>query len=81
MLNNFAKGFDSEDADDDENDKGTSRAAGLVPFLRSSQSAVEEFGSGAVRADSIAPAEQVVNFVGDESATAICTHALAQLLN
>ena len=33
-------------------------------FAGRSQSAVEEFGGGAVGADPIAPAEQVVNFVG-----------------
>ena len=36
-------------------------AAGLLPFARGSQSAVEEFGGGAVGADPIPPAEQVVN--------------------
>ena len=40
--------------------------AGLLPFTRGSQFAVEEFGSGAVGADPIALAEQVVNFVGDD---------------
>ena len=34
--------------------------AGLLPFARASQSAVEEFGGGAVGADPIAPAEKVV---------------------
>ena len=38
----------------------------LLPFARGSQSAVEEFGGGAVGADPIAPAEQVVNFVGED---------------
>ena len=38
----------------------------LLPFVRGSQSAVEEFGGGAVGADPIAPAEQVVNFVRDD---------------
>jgi len=41
-------------------------AVGLLPFIGGSQSAVEEFGSGAVGADPIAPAEQVVNFVGED---------------
>ena len=41
-------------------------AAGLLPFAGGSQCAVEEFGSGAVGPDPIAPAEQVVNFVGDD---------------
>ena len=39
---------------------------GSLPFTRDSQFAVEEFGGGAVGADPIAPAEQVVNFVGDD---------------
>jgi hypothetical protein len=43
---------------------------GSLPFTRGSQFAVEEFGGGAVGADPIAPAEQVVNFVGDSSGTA-----------
>ena len=51
------------DEDDDENDNG-SVTADLLPFARGSQSTVEEFGGGAVGADAIAPAEQVVNFVG-----------------
>ena len=38
----------------------------LLPFARAGQCAVEEFGGGAVGADPIAPAEQVVNFVGDD---------------
>ncbi len=38
----------------------------LLPFARGRQSAVEEFGGGAVAADPIAPAEKVVNFVGDD---------------
>ena len=38
----------------------------LLPFVRGSQFAVEEFGGSAVGADPIAPAEQVVNFVGDD---------------
>ena len=38
----------------------------LLPFVRGSQSAVEEFGSDAVGADSVAPAEHVVNFVGED---------------
>ncbi len=37
-----------------------------MPFARGSQIAVEEFGSGGVGADPIAPAEQIVNFVGDD---------------
>ena len=40
-------------------------ATGLLLFARDRQSAVEEFGGGAVGAEPIAPAEQVVNFVGD----------------
>ena len=40
-------------------------APGLLPFARGSQSAVEEFGSGAVGADPIVRAEQIVNFVRD----------------
>jgi hypothetical protein len=42
------------------------RCGGLVAVRRGSQCAVEEFGSGAVGADPIAPAEQVVDFVGDD---------------
>ena len=49
---------------------------GLLPFARGSQFAVEEFGSGAVGADPIAPAEQVVNFVGD-----LGSHGNADVLN
>jgi len=41
-------------------------AADLLPLARGDQFAVEEFGGGAVGADPIAPAEQVVNFVGDD---------------
>ena len=41
-----------------------SHDAGLLPFAGGSQFAVEKFGGGAVGADPIAPAEQVVNFVG-----------------
>ena len=37
----------------------------LLAFARGNQFAVEEFCGGAVGADPIAPAEQVVNFVGD----------------
>ena len=44
-------------------------AVGLLPFAGGSQFAVEEFGGGAVGADPIAPAEQVVNFVGDLGST------------
>lgn len=33
----------------------------LLPFVRGSQSTVEEFGGGAVGADPIAPAEQIMN--------------------
>ena len=51
-------------------------AAGLLPFAGSSQCAVKEFGSGAVGADSIASAEQVVNFVGD-----LGSHGNADVLN
>jgi hypothetical protein len=36
-------------------------AAGLMPFARGSQFAVEDFGGGVVGAEPIAPAEQVVN--------------------
>ena len=57
------KDFDAED--DGENDNGTIPVAGLLPFVGGSQFAVEEFGGGAVSADPIAPAEQVVNFVGE----------------
>jgi len=42
------------------------RAAGLLPFARAGQCAVEEFGGGAVGADPIAPAEQLMNFVGED---------------
>ena len=35
-----------------------------LPFARGRQSAVKEIGGGAVSPDPIAPAEQVVNFVG-----------------
>lgn len=49
---------------------------GLVPFAGGSQCAVEEFGSGAVGADPIARAEQVVNFVGD-----LGSHGNAEVLN
>ena len=38
-----------------------------MAFARRSHPAVEEFGSGAVGADPIAPAEQVLNFVGDDA--------------
>ena len=48
----------------------------LLPFDRASQSTVEKFGSGAVRADPIASAEQVVNFVGD-----LGSHGNADVLN
>jgi len=48
----------------------------LLPFTGGSQSAVEKFGSGAVDADPIAPAEQVVNFVGDPG-----SHGNADVLN
>src|SRR5262245_12059035 len=44
----------------------TTPAARLLPFARCSQFAVEEFGSGPVGADPIAPAKEVVNFVGDD---------------
>jgi len=37
----------------------------LLPFARSSQFAVEEFGAGPVGADPIASAQKVVNFVGE----------------
>jgi hypothetical protein len=37
-----------------------------MAFARGSHPAVEEFGSGAVGADPIAPAEQVVNFIGED---------------
>ncbi len=37
-----------------------------MAFARGSHSEVEEIGSGAVGPDPIAPAEQVVNFVGDD---------------
>ena len=47
-------------------DNGTSpRLAGLLLFAGGSQFAVQEFGGGAVSPDPIVPAEQVVNFVGD----------------
>jgi len=46
--------------------RGISFAAVLLAFARGSQFAVEEFGGGAVGADPIVPAEQVVNFVGDD---------------
>jgi len=48
----------------------------LLPFAGGSQSAVEEFGSGWVRADPIAPAQQVMNFVGD-----LGSHGNADVLN
>jgi hypothetical protein len=38
----------------------------LSPFFRGSQSGVEEFGSGAARTNRIAPAQQVMTFVGDD---------------
>jgi hypothetical protein len=38
----------------------------LLRFVRGRQSAIEEFDSRAVGADPIAPAEQVVNFVGED---------------
>ena len=41
-------------------------AAGLLSFAGRSQFAIEEFGSGFVGADPIAPAKQVVNFVGED---------------
>ena len=41
-----------------------------MPFARGSHPAVEQFGSGAVDADPIVPAEQVLNFVGDDCLTA-----------
>ena len=47
-----------------------------MPFAVGSQFAVEEFGSGAVGADPIAPPEQVVNFVGD-----LGSHGNADVLN
>jgi hypothetical protein len=43
-----------------------SNPAGLLRFARGSQFAVEEFGSGAVGPNPIAPPEKVVNFVGDD---------------
>jgi len=45
-------------------------------FAGGSQFAIEEFGSGAVGADPIAPAEQVVNLVGD-----LGSHGNADVLN
>ena len=45
--------------------RGISFAAVLLAFARGSQFAVEEFGGGAVGADPIVPAGQLVNFVGD----------------
>ena len=47
-----------------------------MAFARGSHSAVEEFGSGAIGADPIAPAEQVANFVGD-----LGPHGNADVLN
>jgi hypothetical protein len=41
-----------------------------LPLAKGSQFAVEEFGGGAIGADPIAPAEQVVNFVGGENGVA-----------
>ena len=41
-------------------------AAGLLPFARCSQFAVEELGSGFVGADPIAPTKQVVDFIGED---------------
>ena len=41
-------------------------AVGLMPFARGSQIAVEDFAGGVVGAEPIAPAEQVVNFVGKD---------------
>jgi hypothetical protein len=52
---------------------------GLDAYCRSPEAAkfaVEKFGSGAVRADPVAPAEQVVNFVGD-----LGSHGNADVLN
>jgi hypothetical protein len=39
---------------------------GLLLFVGSRQLAVEEVGGGAVGADPVAPAEQLVNFIGDD---------------
>jgi hypothetical protein len=39
---------------------------GSLAFARGRQFAVEEFGGGAVGVDPITPAEQVVNFVGED---------------
>ena len=41
-------------------------AVDLLSFTRGGQSAIEEFGGGAVGADPIAPAEKVVNFIGED---------------
>ena len=48
----------------------------LLPFTGGSQFAVEEFGGGAVGVQPIAPAEQVVNFVGD-----LASYGNADVLN
>jgi hypothetical protein len=40
--------------------------ASSLPFTRGSQFTIKEFGGGAVGTDPIAPAEQIVNFVGDD---------------
>jgi hypothetical protein len=44
--------------------RGESRPSGLIGVRARHAFAVEEFGGGAVRADPIAPPEQVMNFVG-----------------
>ena len=53
-----------------------SPTADLLSFARGRQFAFKEFGGGAVGADPIAPAEQVVNFVGD-----LGSHGNADVLN
>ena len=65
-LNNLTRKFENESEDDNESDSGKSLKRSLLPFARAGQSTVEEFGSGAIGADPIAPAQQVVNFVGDD---------------
>jgi hypothetical protein len=49
----FAHGLASRDSSDEDD----SEAAGLFPFARGSQSAVKEFGGGAIYADPIAPTD------------------------